>query len=48
MGFRNIVVHDYRVIDPHVVDSIVENSMTDLRAFASRVLVKFKLSGSES
>ena len=43
VGFRNIVVHDYRVIDPRIVDSIVENSMNDLRAFASRVLEKFKL-----
>ena len=48
VGFRNIVVHDYRVIDPRIVDSIVENSMTDLRAFASQVLVKFELSEAES
>jgi len=33
VGFRNIVVHGYRVVDPGVLKDIVENHLDDLLAF---------------
>ncbi|ACB86126.1 type VII toxin-antitoxin system HepT family RNase toxin [Natranaerobius thermophilus] len=32
--FRNIIVHDYAIIDPEIVHSIVKNNISDLREFS--------------
>jgi uncharacterized protein YutE (UPF0331/DUF86 family) len=34
IGFRNILVHGYEVVDPEIVKDIVENHLGDLQAFA--------------
>lgn len=33
VGFRNIAVHDYRAIDPVILQSIIDERLTDLKAF---------------
>jgi uncharacterized protein YutE (UPF0331/DUF86 family) len=40
-GFRNVAVHEYRTLDPAVVESIVRERLGDLRAFAKLVLERF-------
>jgi uncharacterized protein YutE (UPF0331/DUF86 family) len=40
-GFRNVAVHEYRKLDPGVVDSIVRDRLGDLRAFARIILERF-------
>ena len=42
-GFRNVAVHEYRKLDPAVVDSIVRDRLGDLRAFAKVVLERFRI-----
>ena len=42
-GFRNVAVHEYRKLDPSIVDSILRNRLGDLRAFAKVVLVRFRM-----
>jgi uncharacterized protein YutE (UPF0331/DUF86 family) len=42
-GFRNVAVHEYRKLDPSIVDSIVRNRLGDLRAFAKIVLERFRI-----
>jgi uncharacterized protein YutE (UPF0331/DUF86 family) len=32
--FRNVIVHDYERIDPHVILAILRNDLDDLRLFA--------------
>jgi uncharacterized protein YutE (UPF0331/DUF86 family) len=44
-GFRNIAVHEYRRLDPDVIESIVRDRLGDLRAFAKVVLERFRISG---
>ena len=41
-GFRNVAVHEYRKLDPSIVDSIVRTRLGDLRAFAKIVLERFR------
>jgi uncharacterized protein YutE (UPF0331/DUF86 family) len=43
VGFRNIAVHEYRSVDPDIVEGIVENRLGDLRALGARVVETFKL-----
>ena len=38
VGFRNIAVHEYTVLDPAILDSIATKHLPDLEAFASIVL----------
>lgn len=38
VGFRNGAVHDYRRLDPNVVDAIVTRHLDDLLRFASLAL----------
>jgi len=40
-GFRNIVVHEYRRLDPAILEAIVRERLGDLRAFARLILVRF-------
>jgi len=40
-GFRNVAVHEYRKLDPAVVDAIVRERLGDLRAFARAILERF-------
>jgi len=42
-GFRNVAVHEYRKLDPAVVESIVRERLGDLRAFAKVVLERFRI-----
>jgi uncharacterized protein YutE (UPF0331/DUF86 family) len=37
-AFRNIAVHEYRRLDPAVLEAIVRERLGDLRAFAARIL----------
>ena len=37
-GFRNVAVHEYRKLDPAVLEAIVRERLGDLRAFAGRIL----------
>jgi uncharacterized protein YutE (UPF0331/DUF86 family) len=43
VGFRNIAIHDYKTIDPAILESIVEHHLGDLRALAQRVVARFGL-----
>jgi uncharacterized protein YutE (UPF0331/DUF86 family) len=42
-GFRNVAIHEYRRLDPAVLESIVRDRLDDLREFGSRILVRFGL-----
>jgi uncharacterized protein YutE (UPF0331/DUF86 family) len=42
-GFRNVAVHEYRKLDPDVVESIVRERLGDLRAFAKTILQRFQI-----
>ena len=41
VGFRNIAVHSYQTIDPHIVGHIVESRLGDLQALAAAVAARF-------
>lgn len=41
-GFRNIAVHDYRSIDPAILQSIIDHNLDDFRNFIKDVLFLFK------
>ena len=41
VGFRNIAVHSYQTIDPHIVDHIVTGRLGDLHALAAAVAARF-------
>lgn len=36
--FRNVAIHEYRRLDPAVLDAIVRDRLGDLRAFAARIV----------
>jgi uncharacterized protein YutE (UPF0331/DUF86 family) len=38
VGFRNIAVHEYAVLDPAILRAIVDKHLPDLEAFAARIL----------
>lgn len=40
VGFRNIAVHSYEVINWHIVHSLVKNHLADFSAFARMVSIK--------
>lgn len=42
-GFRNVAVHEYRRLDPAVLESIVRERLGDLRAFARRVIEHYRI-----
>lgn len=37
VGFRNLLVHGYEVVDPAVVDEVLRTRLGDLEAFATLV-----------
>ena len=37
VGFRNIIVHGYRIVDPGVLKDIIENHLDDLHAFGKAI-----------
>lgn len=41
VGFRNIAVHDYQLIDPEILKSIVSHHLKDLEAFYDTILRKY-------
>jgi uncharacterized protein YutE (UPF0331/DUF86 family) len=40
-GFRNVAVHEYRRLDPAILEAIVRERLGDLQAFARAILVRF-------
>jgi uncharacterized protein YutE (UPF0331/DUF86 family) len=45
VGFRNIAIHDYKTIDPAILESIVQHHLGDLRDCARAVVERFSLAG---
>lgn len=43
VGFRNIAIHEYKAVDPAVVERIVEQHLGDLRALGARIVEVFGL-----
>ena len=41
VGFRNIAIHDYQVLDTAIVEAIVTRHLDDLRRLAARVVERF-------
>ena len=35
VGFRNILVHEYRALDPEIVEAVIEHRLDDLLAFTN-------------
>lgn len=44
VGFHNIAIHEYRSVDPAIVEKIVERHLGDLRALGTRIVETFELS----
>jgi uncharacterized protein YutE (UPF0331/DUF86 family) len=42
VGFRNILVHDYRQLDLNIMRDVIEHRMDDLICFTNHVLAYFK------
>ena len=40
VGFRNIVVHGYEIVDPAAVEEIARHHLDDLLAFAGAIREK--------
>ncbi len=38
VGFRNIAVHDYGALDPHILQSIIENHLGEIEAFYTCII----------
>jgi uncharacterized protein YutE (UPF0331/DUF86 family) len=47
VGFRNIAIHDYRKLDPAIVETILTRRLGDLREFATLVIEAFGLGRGE-
>lgn len=45
-GFRNIAVHDYRKLDPEIIDQIVRYRLGDLRALGRQIVRRYLPSSS--
>lgn len=41
VGFRNVAIHEYRRLDPAIVEAIVSRHLEDLRAFAAAMVERF-------
>ena len=42
-GFRNILVHDYLVVDPAIVNDILMNGRSDMREFGRQIATYLQL-----
>jgi len=47
-GFRNVAVHEYRRLDPAVLEAIIRERLGDLRAFAGRMLERAGIAPGEA
>ena len=47
-GFRNVAVHEYRRLDPAVLEGIVRERLEDLRSFAATIVERSGLTGSSA
>jgi uncharacterized protein YutE (UPF0331/DUF86 family) len=43
VGFRNILIHNYRALDPAIVETIIVRRLDDLRAFSARIVARYGL-----
>ena len=43
VGFRNILIHNYRAVDPAIVETIIARRLDDLRAFSARIVERYGL-----
>jgi uncharacterized protein YutE (UPF0331/DUF86 family) len=43
VGFRNILIHNYRALDPAIVETIIARRLDDLRAFSARIVERYGL-----
>ena len=43
VGFRNILVHNYRALEPAIVEAIIAPGLNDLRAFSTRIVERYGL-----
>lgn len=43
VGFRNILIHNYRALEPAIVDTIIARRLDDLRAFSARIVERYGL-----
>ena len=41
IGFRNVAVHAYEAVDPHIVEAIATHHVGDLRRFAAAMLARY-------
>ena len=41
VGFRNLAVHDYQVLNPDIIEAIVTRHLDDLRSFAAHMAEQF-------
>lgn len=48
VGFRNIAIHDYKTIDPAIVEAIVRDHLGDLRSLGRAVIGTFGLADPRS
>lgn len=39
VGFRNILVHEYRALDPEIVEAVIQHRLNDLLAFTNIAVV---------
>ncbi len=40
-GFRNVLVHQYKELDPRILETVVSDHLDDLRQFVKRILTTF-------
>jgi len=38
IGFRNIAIHEYQTLDLNIVESIIDNNLSDFEEFTKVVL----------
>jgi uncharacterized protein YutE (UPF0331/DUF86 family) len=43
VGFRNIAVHQYEILDPAIVEAIASTHVNDLQRFAARIVEFFEV-----
>ena len=43
VGFRNILVHNYRALDPAIVETIIARHLDDLQAFSAGLVERYGL-----
>ncbi len=41
IGFRNVIVHEYRELDPRILERVLAKHLDDLRGFVKHVVARF-------